>query len=813
MSDTQVLPEKARIAIIGGGIIGTSIAYHLAKRGIKDVVLIERKQLTCGTTWHAAGLVSLLWPTPTLTNLAKYSHKLYASLEEETGQATGYKRIGSISLARTEARLEEIKRTSSMAKVFGVESEMIDNTRLAELYPGINTEGVIGALYTPDDGQTNPIDTTMALAKGARMNGVEIFENTIMEQLITKDNVITGIRTDKGTMEVDQVILCGGMWTRDLAKTLGVQLPLYTCEHSYIVTEEMEGLTQRPVLRDYDRGLYFKEDAGKMLVGWFEDNAIGLPMDRIAEDFCFDQFPCDQDHVEPYVMNSMDTFPQLETTGIRTWFNGPESFTNDNLHLLGPTSEIDKLFIAAGMNSKGIGAGGGVGKIMADWMIDGFPSGDVTECDLRRHHPAQQHDEYVAERIPEALGHTYAMHWPFYQYQTARDQIHSPLHQELTKAGACFGEVCGYERANWFANPGQEAKYQYSYQKPNWFENNQQEHMAMRESVGVYDMSSFGKFEVTGPAAAKNLQYICSGNIDIPVGKVVYTHCLNARGGIEADVTVVRTGETTYWVITGISSHSRDWWHLNHRLMDDVLLQDISMNFGAMAIQGPHAREVLSKITDMDLSNDAFPFATGKVMDVAGIRMWVQRLSYVGELGFELFIPAQHTVTVYRALFAAGSEFGIRNVGMHAVNSARMEKGFVHWGHDVGPEDNLFEAGLSWAAKPNVSDFIGINGYKEQLKENDTKRRLVQFKLDDTEAMLFHNEPIVMNGEIVGYLTSGMYGHAVGSAIGMGYVNSPNLSPIRLSKATFEIEIALKRYSAQASLQGFYDPKGLLPKT
>ncbi|MDC1350668.1 FAD-dependent oxidoreductase [Oceanospirillaceae bacterium] len=812
MSNAQVLPEKARIAIIGGGIIGTSVAYHLAKRGIKDVVLIERQQLTSGTTWHAAGLVSLSWATPTLTELAKYSHKLYASLEEETGQATGYKRIGSISLARTEARMEEIKRTSSVCKVFGVESEMIDNTRLAELYPGINTDGVLGALYTPGDGQTNPIDTTMALAKGARMNGVEIFENTIMEELLTKDNVITGIRTDKGTMEVDQVILCGGMWTRDIAKTVGVQLPLYACEHSYIVTEEMEGLTQRPVLRDFDRGLYFKEDAGKMLVGWFEDNAIGLPMEKIADDFCFGQFPLDQDHIEPYLLDGMETFPQLQETGIRTWFNGPESFTNDNLHLLGPTPQIDKLFIAAGMNSKGIGAGGGVGKIMADWMIDGYPSGDVSECDIRRHHPAQQHDEYVAERIPESLGHSYAMHWPFYQYQTARDQIQSPLHQELAAAGACFGEVCGHERPNWFANPGQEAKYEYSYKKPNWFENTKQEHMAMREGVGIYDMSSFGKFEVTGPAASKNLQYICAGNIDVPIGKVVYTHFLNARGGIEADITVVRTAKTTYWVITGIGSHSRDWWHLNHRLIDDVLLQDISMNFGGLALQGPLAPSVLAKVTSEDLSHAGFPFGTGKIMEVAGIRMWVQRLTYVGELGWELFIPTQHMTKVYRALFEAGEAFGIRNVGMHAVNSARMEKGFVHWGHDVGPEDNLFEAGLNWAAKPDAGDFIGINGYKQQLQANGTERRLVQFKLDDTEAMLFHNEPIVMDGEIVGYLTSGMYGHSVGSAIGMGYVNVPNLSPIRLSKAKFEIEIALERFPAQASLRGFYDPKGLRPK-
>ena len=804
MPSAQNLPSEAEVIIIGGGIVGCSIAYHLTKKGVKDVVLLERKQLTCGTTWHAAGLVSMLWPTPTLTNLAKYCHELYASLESETGQATGYKRIGSVSLARNSERLEELQRNSSMAKVFGVASKMINNQELEALYPGINTEGVIGSLYIEKDGQTNPIDTTMALAKGARDLGAQIFENTIMEELLTKDNVITGIRTDKGTMEVDQVILCGGMWTRDIAKTVGVQLPLYACEHSYIVTEEMEGLTQRPVLRDFDRGLYFKEDAGKMLVGWFEDNAIGLPMEKIADDFCFGQFPLDQDHIEPYLLDGMETFPQLQETGIRTWFNGPESFTNDNLHLLGPTPQIDKLFIAAGMNSKGIGAGGGVGKIMADWMIDGYPSGDVSECDIRRHHPAQQHDEYVAERIPESLGHSYAMHWPFYQYQTARDQIQSPLHQELAAAGACFGEVCGHERPNWFANPGQEAKYEYSYKKPNWFENTKQEHMAMREGVGIYDMSSFGKFEVTGPAAAKNLQYICAGNIDVPIGKVVYTHFLNARGGIEADITVVRTAKMTYWVITGIGSHSRDWWHLNHRLIDDVLLQDISMNFGGLALQGP-LRAVLQNIINTDLTNDHFIFGTGKYAKISGTTLWIQKLSYVGELGWELFIPSADAKKVYLAIKQEGKKYQIRDVGLHAVNSLRLEKGYRHWGHDIAAEDNLFEAGLSFTAKPDASDFIGKDALSEiNVKGPEKKLMGAEIYGDAIESSNEHQFP----DAVTGYLTSGMYGHSLGGAIGMGYIRSPEITEEVLANAKIEIEIATKRYTAIASLKALYDPGG-----
>jgi 4-methylaminobutanoate oxidase (formaldehyde-forming) len=483
MTENKKLPSRARIVIVGGGIIGCSIAYHLAKNGVEDVLLLERKQLTCGTTWHAAGLVSMLWPTPFLTSLAKYSHELYASLEEETGQATGYRRIGSVSVARTPERLEELQRTSSMASVFGVESEMIENDRLVELYPGINTEGIIGTLYIEKDGQTNPIDTTIALAKGARMHGAKVLENVKVDEILVADGKATGVKTESGTVMADQVVLAGGLWSRDIAAKLGIDLPLYACEHYYVVTEDMPGLTKRPVLRDFDKGIYFKEDAGKMLVGWFEHNARGCPMDRIPEDFSFDEFPCDLEHIEDYLMSSMETLPALEDAGIRLFFNGPESFTPDNLHLLGPTPELDNFFVACGMNSKGIGGGGGIGKVMADWIVNGYPPGDIWECDVRRHHPVQRQQAYVEERIPEALGHTYAMHWPFYQYKTARNCIQSPLHEVLKEQGACFGEVGGFERPNWFARDGAKAEYKYSYKRQNWFEFYAGEHMAARERL------------------------------------------------------------------------------------------------------------------------------------------------------------------------------------------------------------------------------------------------------------------------------------------------------------------------------------------
>jgi len=806
MTDTGKFPSKARVIIVGGGIVGCSIAYHLAKRGVSDVLLLERKQLTCGTTWHAAGLVSMLWPTPYLTDLARYTHELYASLEQETGQATGYRRIGSLSVARTPERLEELRRTSSMASVFGVESEMIDNERLAGFYPGINTDGILGTLYIEKDGQTNAIDTTMALAKGARQYGARVLENVKVEEILVEDGKAVGVKTAQGSIAADKVVLAGGLWSRDIAAKIGVDLPLYACEHYYVVTEDMDEMTRRPVLRDFDKGVYFKEDTGKILMGWFEHNARGCPMDRIGEDFCFDEFPCDMDHMEDYLLRGMETLPVLEQTGIRLFFNGPESFTPDNLHLLGPTPEVDNFFVACGLNSKGLGAGGGIGKLLADWVIDGYPPGDIWECDVRRHHPVQREQSYVEARIPEALGHTYAMHWPFYQYKTARDRIQSPLHQVLKEQGACFGEVAGYERPNWFARDGARAEYQYSYKRQNWFEFYAQEHMAVRESVGIYDISSFGKFEVSGPDAEQALQWICAGDIQVEPGKLVYTQWLNERGGIEADVTVSRTSSNHFMITTAIGSFNKDWWHLKKHLRGEVQLRDISADYACLALQGPNARAVLEKLTDADVSAQDFIFGHGRYAHVVGVEVWLQRLSYVGELGWEIFVPAGDASKVFAELQRSGAAFDIRNVGLHAVNSLRLEKGFRHWGHDMGSEDNLVQAGLSFAARPDAGDFIGRDAFVQQKAAGLPDRRLVQFKLDDPEPLLYHNEPIVMDGRIVGYLTSGMYGHSVGAAIGMGYVVAPGLSADRIQECKFEIEIARERFGAQASLRALYDP-------
>jgi len=808
LSTQNLLPSEAEIVIIGGGIVGCSLAYHLTKRGINDVVLLERKQLTCGTTWHAAGLVSMLWPTPTLTNLAKYCHELYATLEEETGQATGYKQIGSLSLARNKERLEELKRNASMAKVFGVKSEILGPNEISALYPGLNSEGILGALHIEKDGQTNPIDTTMALAKGAQNRGAKIIESAKVNRILTDKSKVIGVTVGEEKINCRKVILTGGLWSRDIAASLNIHLPLYACEHYYVVTEEIPDLTPRPVLRDFDREIYFKEDAGKMLVGWFEKNAIGCPMSRITDDFCFDEFPTEMEHIEPYLLNAMETFPQFGSVGIRTFFNGPESFTNDNLHLMGPVPEINNLFVACGMNSKGIAAAGGLGKILSDWIVDGYPSGEVTETDVRRNNSVQTTQNYVEARIPEALGHTYAMHWPFYQYKTARNLWKSPLHKELADQGACFGEVGGYERPNWFAHNGIDPAYKYTYRKQNWLDCAAAEHTSVRESVGLYDISSFGKFEISGIGALPTLQRLSCANIDVEVGKVIYTQWLNDRGGIEADLTIARLEEDRFWIITGIGSLNRDWWRLKHHLEPDVKLTDLTMSYACLALQGPNSRDLLQPMIESDLTSKAFNFGTGKFSKLNGKTVWIQRLSYVGELGWEIFIPSESAVKVLKDIQLAGKAFDLSNVGLHAVNSLRLEKGFRHWGHDIGTEDNLHQAGLSFTAKPDASDFIGRDAFLRSANSKKTERRLVQFALQDPDLFLYHNEPIVVNEAIVGYLTSAMYGHSIGSSIGMGYVNLPNLSEETLLESKVEVEIATERHAAKATLKPLYDPLG-----
>jgi 4-methylaminobutanoate oxidase (formaldehyde-forming) len=806
------LPSNARVVIIGGGVVGCSIAYHLAKRGETDVVLLERKQLTSGTTWHAAGLVGQLRATMNLTKLAQYTTNLFATLEDETGQATGYQRRGSVAIAPNEERFEELKRGASTARVFGLEVNVITPSDVKDMFPLARTDDLVGAVHLPNDGVVNPIDVTQALAKGARSHGVKIFENTKVERILVENGRAVGVRTENGTIKADAVVNAAGMWARELGDQVGATVPLHAAEHFYIVTEAVEGISPTmPVLRDMDGCGYFKEDAGKLLVGWFEPGAKPWGMKGISEEFSFTSLPEDYEHIAPLVENATHRMPILAETGIRLFFNGPESFTPDDRYLLGEQPEVKGLFVAAGFNSIGIQSSGGAGKVLADWIIDGRPPMDLWDVDVRRTMPFQRNRSYLHDRTVESLGLLYAMHWPFRQPETARNARRSPLHDRLAARGACFGEVAGWERTNWFAPPGVKAEYEYSYGRQNWFEHSAAEHRATREGVTMFDQSSFGKFVLEGPDAEAVINRVSANDMSVPAGKIVYTQWLNERGGIEADLTVVRLSTNKYMVVTAAATQVRDYTWLRDHIgpNDRAVVTDVSSAYATLSIMGPKSRDFLQSLTWNDLSNEAFPFGTSQMIDLGYARVAANRITFVGELGWELYVPTEFATNVFDVLVESGEKFGLKHAGYHALNSLRMEKGYRHWGHDVSPDDTPIEAGLGFVvAWDKPGGFIGREALLEQ-KKSGVRKRLVQFALNDSSKLLYHNEPIWRNSEIVGHITSGMYGHSLDKSIGMGYVENHHglADKAFIESGTYEIEVACERIGATAQLQPFYDPK------
>ena len=805
------LPQRASVVIVGGGIVGCSLAYHLTLRGCTDVVLLERKQLTCGTTWHAAGLVGQLRATYNLTRLAQYTTNLYASLEQETGQATGFRQTGSIAIATNLARLEELKRGASMAKCFGLEVQTLGASEIASMWPGVNVSDVVGGVYLPKDGRTNPIDTTQALAKGAKSRGARIFENCAAQEILIENGKAVGVRTQFGEIRADMVVNCAGMWAHELGAKAGTTVPLHAAEHFYIVTEPMEGLhSNMPVLRDPDGCAYFKEDAGKLLVGWFEPVAKPWGMKGIPETFSFDSLPDDLEHIEPLLAAAMHRTPALEKTGINLFFNGPESFTPDDRYLLGETPEVRNLFVAAGFNSIGIQSAGGAGKVLADWMLDGHPPMDLWDVDIRRAMPFQRNRSYLRDRTVETLGLLYAMHWPFRQPETARGVRRSILHDRLAAHGACFGETAGWERPNWYAPAGVKAEYAYSYGRQNWFDYSAAEHKAVRTAVGIFDQSSFAKFLVQGPDAEAVLNHISANNMSVPVGKVVYTQWLNARGGIEADLTVTREAHDRYLVVTAAATQTRDFAWLQRQIPADARATavDVSSSMAVISVMGPRSRELLRQLTDADLSHTAFPFATSQVIDLGYARVRASRITYVGELGWELYIPTECTPGVFDAIMAAAPSVGGRLAGYHALNSLRMEKGYRHWGHDISDEDTPLQGGLGFAVAMNKPG--GFIGHAALLAQKDAglTRRLVQFALVDDQALLYHNEPIWRDNKIVGRISSGMFGHHLGKSLGMGYVECAQQGEPAdaILSGHYEVEVAGVRIPATPSLTPLYDP-------
>ena len=796
-------PKRARAVIIGGGVVGASIAYHLTLRGVRNVLLLERKQLTSGTTWHAAGLVGQLRATQNLTRLAQYSAKLYAGLEAETGQATGLKQVGSLSLATTPARLEELLRSASMARSFGLEVEPITAAQARDMWPLLQADDVVGGVHLPGDGQINPVDVTLALAKGARLRGARIIENAEVADIVLDRGRAIGVRTAQGDIEAETVVLAAGLWSRELAARAGVSVPLHAAEHFYIVTEPIPGLSrQLPVMRDPDNCAYYKEEAGKLLIGWFEPKA--KPWEPSPDAPPFQTLPPDLDHIEPMMEAAIRRVPVLAQVGVQLFFNGPESFTPDDRYLLGETPEARGLYVATGFNSIGIQSAGGAGKVLADWIVDGFPPMDLWDVDIRRMAPFQRNRAYLRERTTEGLGLLYAMHWPFRQPESARGVRRSVLHDRLKAAGACFGETAGWERPNWYAPPGVAAEYQYSYGRQNWFAHSAQEHRAVRENVGLFDQSSFGKFVVEGPDADAALDRICANGIAVPVGRVVYTQWLNDRGGIEADVTVTRESETRFLVVTSAACQTRDLAWLKRNLGEArAVAVDVTSGYAVLGLMGPRSRDLLSQLTDADLCNAAFPFGTSQEIDLGFARARASRITYVGELGWELYLPTEFAQAVYDAVVEAGAPFGLKLAGYHAMNSLRIEKAYRHWGHDVTEEDTPDEAGLAFAVKLNKSsDFIGREAL-ERRRRSPLARRLAQFTLDDENPLLYHNEPVYQDGRLVGRIASGMFGHTIRRAIGLGYV----AADVAID-GPFEIEIAGRRWPARAHLRPVYDPGG-----
>jgi len=806
----MLLPTQARTVIVGGGIIGASIAYHLTKLGWTDVVLLERGQLTSGTTWHAAGLVNQLRTTHTMTDLCRYGATLFGSLKDEADQETGFRRTGSLPVARTPERLTEIARLISLGKTFGVEAHMLSPAEIKERHPLIDINQIVGGAYIPGDGSTNPIDTTQALVKGARMRGAKVLEGINVTGFGTENGAINSVMTEHGKIYCDVAVLCAGAWTRDLGKLAGIKVPLYAAEHMYVMTEAHKDIRPNlPVIRDTDGYIYIKEDAGKLLVGSFEPKAKSLPMSKLPGKFQFGELGEDWDHFEGPMSNAMQLVPLIEHLGIRHFLNGPESFTPDNRFILGEAPNVRRLYVASGFNSQGILSSAGVGKAMSEWIVEGEPTVDLSELDIARFNSFEINERFLNERISESLGLLYAMHWPHRQFETARGIRETPLYSRLKERGAVFGTAAGWERANWFARDGVKPEYEYSFGRQNWFDCVRAEHEATRNAVAVFDMSTFGKTFIEGPDAETELQRICANDMAVAPGKIVYTQMLNSRGGIVADVTFTRLTETRFMMVTAAATQPQDMNWVKRKLRSDarVVVTDVTSGFAVLSIMGPRSRELMQKVSPANFANEAFPFGTAREIEVGYAVVLAQRITFVGELGWELYMPTEFVGQIFDLLMREGAPLGVQLAGYHALDSLRSEKGYRHFGNDITSGDTPFEAGLQFAVSfKKEADFIGRSALELQHSEGITRRQAF-FRLEDPEPILLHDEPIWRNGLLVGRTTSGAYGYTIGSSVAMGYLPVADEKWSHwLANGDFEIELAGVRHRAKASPRPFYDP-------
>lgn len=803
------LPSTARAVIIGGGIIGCSTAYHMGKLGWTDTILLEKNKLTSGTTFHAAGLVGQLRTSANITQLLGYSVELYKRLEAETGLQTGWKMNGGLRLACNAERWTEVKRQATTAKSFGLEMHLLTPKEAQDLWPLMTIDDLVGAAYLPTDGQANPSDITQSLAKGARMAGVKIFEDTPVTRVIVEDGRIRGVETPFGVVECEKVICCAGQWTRSLAASVGVNVPLVSVEHQYMITEKIEGVTPGlPTLRDPDRLTYWKEDVGGLVWGGYEPNPKPWAVKGIPEGFHFDLLTSDYDHYSQFMEDAIARVPALATAGVKQLLNGPESFTPDGNFILGEAPELRNFFVGAGFNAFGIASGGGAGMALAEWATKGEAPYDLWPVDIRRFGKVHQSTDWVRTRTLEAYGKHYTIAWPSEEMQSARPTRRSALYGHLKSAGACFGEKLGWERPNWFADlsVGEVAVDRYSYQRPGWWDQVRREHQACREAAVLIDQSSFAKFILKGPDAAKALNYIAAGNVDRAVGSLTYTQMLNARGGIEADVTVARTAWDEFYIVTGtgFATHDFDW--ISRNLTGNCQLVDVTSGSAVLSLMGPLAREILGRVCADDLANAGFPFGTARQISVAGCPVLALRVTYVGELGWELHMPTDVAVTVYEALMAAGAGLGLRNAGYRAIETLRLEKGYRAWGADIGPDHTPVEAGLTWACKMKSGvDFIGRAAVAAQLA-GGVKKRLAGFTVDDPSVILLGRETIYCNGERVGWLSSGGFGHTIGKPIGYGFIRREGVDEAFMASGNYELEVASERVPARLHLGALYDP-------
>jgi sarcosine dehydrogenase len=804
-------PTSARAVIIGGGIVGCSTAYHLAKLGWTDTVLVERHKLTSGSTFHAAGLVGQLRTSANITQLLGYSVELYRTLEAETGLATGWKMNGGLRLACNEERWNEVKRQATTAKSFGLEMHLLSAKEAQNLWPLMQVDDVVGAAFLPTDGQASPSDITMALARGARMAGATILENTEVLSIEVVDGKVKAVITQHGRIVCDAVVCCAGQWTRALAATIGVNVPLVSVEHQYIITEQIPGVTRDlPTLRDPDRLTYYKEEVGALVMGGYEPNPIPWAEKGIPKDFQFKLLESNFDHFEPTMELAMGRVPVLQTAGVNELINGPESFTPDGNFILGEAPEVKNFFVGAGFNAFGIAAGGGAGMALAEWVHKGVAPYDLWVVDIRRFGRPHQDTDWVRSRTLEAYSKHYTMAWPSEEHTSARPTRRSPLYSRLEKAGACFGEKLGWERPNWFANAslGETPQDVYTFQRPNWFAAVGREHQAAREHAALFDQSSFAKFVLKGPDAVRALNWICANNVDRPVGSVVYTQMLDEKAGIQCDLTVCRTAHNEFYIVTGtgFATHDFDWIQRSIPEGLNAQLVDVTSAHAVLSLFGPNARTILQAVTNADVSNEAFTFATSQLIGIAGCPVRALRITYVGELGWELHLPVEYATLVYDVIWQQGAGHGLVNAGYRAIESLRLEKGYSAWGSDIGADHTPLESGLGWAAKTKSNlGFRGRTALERQASEG-VKKMLATFTVDPS-VVLLGRETIYRNSERVGWLTSGGFGYTVNLSIGYGYVRNPKgVTAAYVLEGSYELEVATVRVPATVSLKPLYDP-------